>query len=294
MLQPNLWTSLCAGVAGLIVLSQTPSLLAVPIATVPNPHQADGTWVADTANLIDPATKVQLNRLISQLEAHNGSEIAIVTVPNTAPSRSPKAFATQLFNTWKIGKQAKNNGVLVLISKGDRRVEIETGSGLTTQLPDAVVKQILDQQVMPQFRQGQFSAGTLAGTQALVAHLENAEAAHWSGYVLGGMGAGAIAAIVILLVRRSRRRPLRQTATRKSISRQTKEPDQQWTSSHYHGSSMQWSSTSSDSSSVWSSSSSDSGSSSSSSSSSSDSSWSSSGSDFGGGSSDGGGAGGSW
>jgi uncharacterized protein len=85
--------------------------------------------------ILDEPTEAQLNSVISQLERSNGTEIAVVTVPETAPSASPKEFTTALFKSWGIGKKGKDNGVLFLISKGDRRVEIETGYGVEAILP---------------------------------------------------------------------------------------------------------------------------------------------------------------
>ncbi len=71
-----------------------------------------------------------------------------------------------MFNTWGIGKKGRDNGVLFLVSKGDRRTEIETGDGIEGILPDAKVGNILRKQVTPQFKQGKFEAGILAGTRA--------------------------------------------------------------------------------------------------------------------------------
>lgn len=146
---------------------------AVPYKQVPNSRQQNGGWVTDMANVLSPQTESQLNQLITQLEAENGSEIAVVTVPETSPSASPKAFATSLFNHWGIGKKEENNGVLFLISKGDRRVEIETGYGVEAILPDAKVGQMIDQQILPNFKTGNFDQGTLEGTQLLVTHLSS-------------------------------------------------------------------------------------------------------------------------
>jgi len=111
--------------------------------------------------------------MITQLEAKNGSEIAVVTVPETAPSASPKAFATSLFNHWGIGKKEQDNGVLFLISKGDRRVEIETGYGVEAILPDAQVGQIIDNHILPNFKTENFDQGATIGTQLLVRQLNS-------------------------------------------------------------------------------------------------------------------------
>ncbi len=145
---------------------------AVTIQEVPNPRQVNGGWVTDTAGMLDETTEAKLNSLISELEAKNGAEMAVVTVPETAPSASPKEFATALFNYWGIGKKGKDNGVLFLISKSDRRVEIETGYGIEPILPDAKVGNIIDTKIIPRFKQSDFNGGTLAGTKALVVALE--------------------------------------------------------------------------------------------------------------------------
>jgi len=146
--------------------------LAVDVKDVPNPRQINNTWVTDMAGILDEPTEAQLNSVISQLERSNGTEIAVVTVPETAPSASPKEFTTALFNYWGIGKKGQDNGVLFLISKGDRRVEIETGYGVEAILPDAKVGNIIDTKITPRFKKGDFKGGTLAGTKALVVALE--------------------------------------------------------------------------------------------------------------------------
>ena len=141
---------------------------AITVQEVPNPRQVNNTWVTDKANILSDSTETQLNKMISDLEAKNGSEIAVVTVPDTKPSATPKAFATELFNFWGIGKKGKNNGVLLLISSGQRRVQIETGSGIQSILPDAKAVGIIQTEITPRFKQQDFDGGTLAGTKALV------------------------------------------------------------------------------------------------------------------------------
>jgi uncharacterized protein len=142
---------------------------------VPNPRRYGG-WVSDTANILSSSTENELNRLITQLEQRTGAEMAVVTVPNTQGYATPKAFTTQLFNYWGIGKAGRNNGVLFLVSVGDRRIEIETGRGLTTLLPDSQVQQIIDQQILPRFRAGDFDGGTLAGVRQLASALQGQQA----------------------------------------------------------------------------------------------------------------------
>lgn len=169
MIKRAFWTIfLC-----LALISFPQPSLAVTVRDVPNPQeQYIKGWVTDMANLLDPNTKFKLNQMLSKLEHQNGTEIAVVTVPNTASSASPKQFATQLFNYWGIGKKGINNGVLFLISKSDHRVEIETGKMIESILPNARVREIINTEIIPRFKQDEFANGILAATQSLVLALE--------------------------------------------------------------------------------------------------------------------------
>jgi uncharacterized protein len=158
-----------------VVISIPISVQAISIRDVPNPRQ-QGRWVTDRAEILDQPTEDRLNAMISTLERQNGTEIAVVTVPETIPAASPKQFATTLFNYWGIGKKEQNNGVLFLISKNDRRVEIETGYGIQPILPNAKVGEIIKAQVTPRFKQEDYNGGTLAGTSALIAALRGSTA----------------------------------------------------------------------------------------------------------------------
>lgn len=174
---------------------------AVTVQYVPNPRQVDKGWVTDMANILDSETKTKLNQMISKLEAENGTEIAVVTVPDTAPSATPKQFATQLFNYWGIGKIGRNNGILFLISKSDRRVEIETGFGIEKILPNTQVGDIINQQIIPHFKQGDFAGGILAGTKALIVNLEGRVLSNSEVFVVCGLyGIGIVLCLFPFLV----------------------------------------------------------------------------------------------
>ena len=272
--------------------------LALDVKDVPNPQQINKTWVTDMAEILSPQTESELNQIISELERKNGVEMAVVTVPETAPAASPKEFTTTLFNYWGIGKKNENNGVLFLISRSDRRVEIETGSGLESILPDALVGNIISQEIIPRFKQGDYDGGTIAGTQKLVVNLQptNPQAsldpvqpssAEIPWYIWLG-GAASVTVLLGAILGRPRKKassPRKKassgvtsaSSSPNNTSHQSSSPKKTSTASHKssHPVSIDYSSSSSsDSSSSY-----DSGSGSSS---------------YGGGSSDGGGAGGSW
>jgi uncharacterized protein len=148
------------------------AMLGMPVEQIPDPRQTKGNWVSDVANILRPETEKKLNILINHLHSVNGSEMAVVSVPESKPAASPKELATTLFNRWGIGQKGKDNGILLLISVADRRVEIETGYGLEAILPDAKVGELIDQRIKPKFKAGDFDAGTLSASEAIVQLLE--------------------------------------------------------------------------------------------------------------------------
>jgi len=196
--------TLAIGIGMSLLLALTPlqPSAAIFVEDVPNPQEINGTWVTDSAEMLSSSTEAELNQMIAELEATNETEIAVVTVPDTQGSASPKAFATELFNTWGIGKEGADNGVLFLISKGDRRNEVETGYGVEGILTDARLGSILEKQVTPQFKAGNFDAGVLAGTEAMIGLL-NGEAVsplvsvrEYTSWVFNGLSAAVVAIAV--------------------------------------------------------------------------------------------------
>ena len=147
-------------------------LMAISINDIPNPRKLNGTWVSDVANILSADTESQINQRISQLEARNGTEIAVVTVPDTAPANSVKSYTTELFNTWGIGKRGIDNGVLFLIAVKERRIEIETGRGITPHISNDQVVQIIETKIKPEFKLQNFDQGAINGVEELANRLE--------------------------------------------------------------------------------------------------------------------------
>ncbi|MFM7888781.1 MAG: TPM domain-containing protein, partial [Pseudanabaena sp.] len=154
------------------VLLPVNSVWAIPISDIPNPRKLNGTWVSDVANILSPETEVQLNQRIDRLTAQNGSEIAVVTVPDTAPAVTVKSYATQLFNTWGIGKLGIDNGVLFLIAVKERRIEIETGRGINPYISDRQVAQVIKDLITPEFKRQNFDLGIINGVEEIAGRIE--------------------------------------------------------------------------------------------------------------------------
>jgi uncharacterized protein len=138
-------------------------LLGLPVGAQ-EPFPAPQGRVNDFAQVLDPSTKAQLNALVEEVEQRTTAEIAVVVVHTTAPL-TPKEYVTALFNHWGVGKRGIDNGVMVLLAIHDRRVEIETGYGVESILPDGKAGEIIHTAMLPAFAHDRWGEGLVAGTQ---------------------------------------------------------------------------------------------------------------------------------
>ena len=127
-------------------------------------------YVNDFAGVLSPDTVKTLDGVCRSLEQKTSAELAIAVVKSVAPLDS-KEYAVKLFEKWKIGKKGKDNGILLLVAIDERRVEIEVGYGLEGTITDATAGRILDEFVVPYFKQGQMDAGVIGGAKAIAAKI---------------------------------------------------------------------------------------------------------------------------
>jgi uncharacterized protein len=123
-------------------------------------------WIIDNAGIIDSASKESLSSLISELDQKTSAEIAVVTIKKLE-NETIEETAVKTFEKLGIGKKGKDNGVLILASIEDRKVKIEVGYGLEGILPDGKCGEILDQHIIPSFKEGNFGKGFSHGVLAV-------------------------------------------------------------------------------------------------------------------------------
>lgn len=134
---------------------------------VPNVQLADSmAYVADPENILSPITTEKLNTLARDIRHNSSAEIYIAVIGSTGDIEI-NDFATELFERLGLGKSDKDNGLLVLIAKDDRRAVIRTGYGLEGVLPDVVCSRILRGKMFPLFKAGDYDAGAIAALEAI-------------------------------------------------------------------------------------------------------------------------------
>jgi len=148
------------------------ALLLAPLAAaaqVPVPQLR--ARVTDLTSTLSADERAALEQKLAAIEARKGSQVAVLLVPTTQPE-TVEQYAIRVFDQWKLGRKAVDDGVLLLVAKNDRKLRIEVGRGLEGAIPDAFAKRIIEEEITPQFKQGHFAGGISAGVDRVAKLIE--------------------------------------------------------------------------------------------------------------------------
>jgi uncharacterized protein len=133
--------------------------------------------VVDEAQILDAPTRSALTQKLADLETRATDQLVVVTV-RSLQGLTIEDFGVRLGRQWQIGQKDKNNGVLLIVAPNDRKVRIEVGYGLEGVLPDAVATFIIQQSMLPRFRENDFAGGIMRGVDDVIGALTG-DAAEW-------------------------------------------------------------------------------------------------------------------
>ncbi|MCM1255799.1 MAG: TPM domain-containing protein [Duncaniella sp.] len=147
---------------------------AITVEEVPNVHVKNKyEYVSNPSGILSSQAVSNLNHTIRQLWESTSVELVVVAVDQVDPDMTPEEFATRLFEKWGIGKKDNDNGILVLVARDDRAAIIRTGYGMEGVIPDIIAGRIIRNVMFPDFREGLYDNGTIAGVDALVKVIED-------------------------------------------------------------------------------------------------------------------------
>lgn len=129
------------------------------------------TRVTDLTTTFTVEQRAALENKLAAFEQKKGSQLAVLLVPTTQPE-TVEQYSIRVAEAWKLGRKGVDDGVLLLIAKNDRKLRIEVGHGLEGALPDAIAKRIIDEYVVPPFKQGDFNGGVNAGVDRIIKVVE--------------------------------------------------------------------------------------------------------------------------
>ena len=127
--------------------------------------------VTDLTGTLTGQQRSALEQTLAEFEARKGSQIAVLLVPTTQPETVDQ-YAVRVEEQWKLGRKGVDDSVLLVIAKQDRKLRIEVGYGLEGALPDVAAKRIIEDDITPRFRQGDYYGGIRAGVDRIMRTLE--------------------------------------------------------------------------------------------------------------------------
>jgi uncharacterized protein len=123
--------------------------------------------VTDNASALSPAQRLELENILTTFSKEKGSQIAVLIVKSTEPEQIEQ-YSIRVADAWKLGRKGIDDGVLLVVATEDRRIRIEVGYGLEGAVPDARAKRIIEDYILPKFRQGEVYSGIRAGVDVLI------------------------------------------------------------------------------------------------------------------------------
>lgn len=164
--------------------------------------------VVDEAHILSPQATQKLDADLAGLEARTGRQMVVATIPDLQ-GYDIADYGYQLGRTWGIGRKGENDGVVFIVAPNERKVRIEVGYGLEPVLTDALSSVILQQRVLPKFREGQMEQGIVDGVEAVIQQLDlpdeqakarvaQAAQIQAQGEQGGGLSLGVIFAVLVI------------------------------------------------------------------------------------------------
>ncbi|WP_373817101.1 YgcG family protein [Neisseria dentiae] len=132
-------------------------LFAAELAAVPQLTDP----VMDTAQMMQPQARQELNAHLLQYSREKGSQIVVLTVPKIEPE-TPFDYSARVMEQWKIGREQHSDGVLLLLVRDERKTHLAVGRGLEGAIPDVYAKRILEDVLRPYLREGKTDEGISA------------------------------------------------------------------------------------------------------------------------------------
>jgi uncharacterized protein len=123
----------------------------------------------DYAGLVSAGAAQALNAELDQFERDTSNQVVVAIYPKMQSSSSIEDYTVRVAQAWGVGQSGKKNGAVLFIFSSDHKLFIQVGYGLEGVLPDALCKRIIENEITPRFRNGNFTGGVQAGVHAMLA-----------------------------------------------------------------------------------------------------------------------------
>jgi uncharacterized protein len=127
--------------------------------------------VVDAANIIPDADEAALVRKLEGVERASSRQLVVATLPSLQ-GYDIADYGYRLGRHWGIGQKGANNGMILIVAPSERRVRIEVGYGLEPIMTDALAHQIIQNEITPSFKAGDYPGGINRGADAIISQLQ--------------------------------------------------------------------------------------------------------------------------
>jgi uncharacterized protein len=153
----------------------------------------------DYAHVVSPAVAAQLDAELTDFERVTSNQILVAIYPKMQSDSDVADYTVRVAESWRVGQKVKKNGVVLFAFIQDHQVFIQVGYGLEGALPDATCKEIIDQEITPQFKTGDYDDGFASGVTAIMAatkgeykgtgrtHAGGAHSVDWGFWIVVGL-----------------------------------------------------------------------------------------------------------
>ncbi len=126
--------------------------------------------VIDQTGTLTPAQAQALSAKLEAIETQRGAQVVVLIVPTTQPE-DIASFGQRVADTWKVGRRDVGDGVVIVVAKNDRRINIEVAKALEGAIPDVIAGRIINEQIKPAFRADDYAGGLNAAVDKLGARI---------------------------------------------------------------------------------------------------------------------------
>ena len=151
----------------------------------------------DNAHVVSASTAARLDQTLEDFERKTSNQILVVVYPKMESDSSIEDYTVRVAQSWRVGQKARNNGAVLFVFIQDRKMFLQAGYGLEGALPDALAKRIIENEIKPRFKAGDYDGGLSAGVAAILAATRGEYKG--TGNNAGGGAQGLAPGIVIIL-----------------------------------------------------------------------------------------------
>ncbi len=126
-------------------------------------------YVTDNAGVIASDANARLETRLADFERETSNQFLVYTQTTIPEGTTLEEYTVACAQAWKAGQTQRKNGMILFVFPGSRKARLEVGYGLEGAMPDALARRVLDEQVIPRFRTGDYSGGISAGVTAAIA-----------------------------------------------------------------------------------------------------------------------------